>query len=301
MTKTNDPKDQKTQDPEIWTPEIFVSKVRDKTQSLIGSSLETLEDLETLEIEDPEDLINDPETGRPGRLDRQTAGSLEYGDILYHLWYVNSDGSPQRYKVNGRPQIWKTRPEEIRIPAKRGLWQYVQIWHYDLDQFSLSESFASLDHNKETETDRLIKTLESSISSLQSHCILIGDHIRDFESDSGHTWIRPERLTEDQTETLETFSRVSRSLSIFLSRIVSDLRYLADLKESERPGDRLDLETLRSSHVYLEDLYNDPETWSQIGEETRELTRKTAGSLLTERPDKISEIIPCYTDPEIVH
>ena len=276
-------------DPTIWTPDILIGKGRLKLRDLIKSSIGDLEVLETLEISDPEVLTDwtDPETGDPGVLTVETAKSLSYRDMLYHLTFVNADKTPQRYRVNGRPQVWKTRPAEVRIPVKRGLYEYAQIWHYDLDQFSLSETFASLDHDRETDSEKLIKTLWSSVNSLQSFCMLIGDHIRDFESESGHTHIRPERLTDQDLQDLETVSRVSRGLAIFLTRIIRILE-TQDLEI---------LECIRSSHVYLTGLFGDPDSWSDIGESLRELTVNLAGSLLLARPEDPGEIVPLYTDP----
>lgn len=42
--------------------------------------------------------------------------------------------SQEIWRRNGETQFWKTRPEEFRIPVKRGLKQYGSIWHYDAEQ-----------------------------------------------------------------------------------------------------------------------------------------------------------------------
>lgn len=67
---------------------------------------------------------------------------LEYGDILYDKVYTNADGTPQRWRVNGKPKIWKTRPNEVRVPVKRGLYQYGYIDQYNANAFTLEESHA---------------------------------------------------------------------------------------------------------------------------------------------------------------
>jgi hypothetical protein len=51
----------------------------------------------------------------------EQAKALKYGDILHHVKNKNADGSPQRWRVNGLPKIWKTRPNEVRVPVKHGL------------------------------------------------------------------------------------------------------------------------------------------------------------------------------------
>ncbi len=46
---------------------------------------------------------------------------LTHGDILYHREDTNADGSPARWRISGKLKTWKTRPEEFRIPIKRGM------------------------------------------------------------------------------------------------------------------------------------------------------------------------------------
>jgi len=65
------------------------------------------------------------------------AKSLVYGNHLYHKKWKNADGSPYKVKVNGKPQTWKTRPNEIRIPIKRGLYEYGHITEHELNEWSL--------------------------------------------------------------------------------------------------------------------------------------------------------------------
>jgi hypothetical protein len=70
----------------------------------------------------------------------EQAKNLTYGTTLYHVSNRNADGTPQRWKVNGKPQTWKTRPNEVRVPVKNGLRNYDQLWHWDLDLVSLDEA-----------------------------------------------------------------------------------------------------------------------------------------------------------------
>ena len=46
---------------------------------------------------------------------------LELGQTLYHISNRNADGSPQRWRVNGKVKLWKTRPDDYRVPLKYGL------------------------------------------------------------------------------------------------------------------------------------------------------------------------------------
>ena len=46
------------------------------------------------------------------------AKNLKHGQILLHKFNKNADGTPQRWRVNGKVKITKTG---IRIPVKYGL------------------------------------------------------------------------------------------------------------------------------------------------------------------------------------
>lgn len=43
------------------------------------------------------------------------------------------DGS--RWFVNGKAQTWKTRPDEIKLPIKHGLWQYGYLTEQNMHDF----------------------------------------------------------------------------------------------------------------------------------------------------------------------
>ena len=70
------------------------------------------------------------------------AKKLEYGDILYHVINRNADNTPQRWRVNGKVKTWKTRPDEVRIPLKHGLYSYDYLTHDDLELVCLTEQEA---------------------------------------------------------------------------------------------------------------------------------------------------------------
>ena len=69
----------------------------------------------------------------------QQAKSLKHGDVLHHVSHKNADGTPQRWRVNGMVKTWKTRPSEVRIPIKHGLYSYDYLTHNDLGLVSLEE------------------------------------------------------------------------------------------------------------------------------------------------------------------
>lgn len=64
----------------------------------------------------------------------QEAKELKYGDHVTSTKYgFDSKGNPRRFKINGAPKTWKTRPTEIRIPWKYGLYDYGYFTEADLD------------------------------------------------------------------------------------------------------------------------------------------------------------------------
>jgi hypothetical protein len=73
----------------------------------------------------------------------QEAKDLKYGDVLYHVSRINADGSPQRWKVNGKPKVWKTRPKEVKVPVKYGFWTFDYLTEDLLSIFCLDEEEAS--------------------------------------------------------------------------------------------------------------------------------------------------------------
>lgn len=67
------------------------------------------------------------------------AKQLKHGQIIYYHACRNADGSPFRYRVNGKVQLKKQNPGFIRIPLKRGLYEYGYLENWSLVRFSLSE------------------------------------------------------------------------------------------------------------------------------------------------------------------
>lgn len=70
------------------------------------------------------------------------AQSLKRGDILEHKYQKNSDKTPMRCRVNGKCQVWKTRPEEFRLPVKHGLYDCFYITqNTNADMWEVKETF----------------------------------------------------------------------------------------------------------------------------------------------------------------
>ena len=66
------------------------------------------------------------------------AKKLKHGDILHHTHNKNADGTPQRWKVNGKVKLWKRNPERIKVPLKYGLYRYDYLTENELDIVDLA-------------------------------------------------------------------------------------------------------------------------------------------------------------------
>lgn len=72
---------------------------------------------------------------------RQDVDTLKLGQTLYHT-SKNADKSQLRARVNGKPQTWKTRPEEFRVPMKHGLRNTFQLVPRNAHEWFLTEQEA---------------------------------------------------------------------------------------------------------------------------------------------------------------
>jgi len=70
------------------------------------------------------------------------AKALSPGTILYHVLNRNADDTPQRWRVSGKPKIWKTRLNNVRVPIKNGLYNYDYVTQDELDLVCLTEEEA---------------------------------------------------------------------------------------------------------------------------------------------------------------
>lgn len=67
------------------------------------------------------------------------AKRLRHGQTVWIKGHWDSDGSPSKCRVTGKVQTWKTRPNEVRVPIKRGMYEYGSITHGNLDRFTLKQ------------------------------------------------------------------------------------------------------------------------------------------------------------------
>lgn len=51
----------------------------------------------------------------------------------------NKKGEPHKVRRSGKTQIWKTRPDEFKIPVKFGLYQSLYITHLNAHEFAVTE------------------------------------------------------------------------------------------------------------------------------------------------------------------
>jgi hypothetical protein len=70
----------------------------------------------------------------------EQAKNLSFGTILYHVKNKNSDGSAQKWKVNGKVQTWKRSPEKVKVPLKYGLYRYDYLTENELNLVTLEET-----------------------------------------------------------------------------------------------------------------------------------------------------------------
>ena len=70
----------------------------------------------------------------------EQAKQLRYRQTLYHAINRNSDGTPQRWRVNGMVKTWKRNPNRVQIPLKYGLYGYDYLTENDLHLVCLTES-----------------------------------------------------------------------------------------------------------------------------------------------------------------
>lgn len=67
------------------------------------------------------------------------AKKLRLGKILYSNVFRNADGTPQRWKVNGKVKTWKTMPGKVKVPIKYGMYDHDYLNENNLDSFSITE------------------------------------------------------------------------------------------------------------------------------------------------------------------
>ena len=69
------------------------------------------------------------------KLTLEKAKNLKFGDILNPVGYFNADGTPQRFKVIGKVKTWKTMPNRVEVPLKRGMYEFLHVTESDLENW----------------------------------------------------------------------------------------------------------------------------------------------------------------------
>jgi hypothetical protein len=72
----------------------------------------------------------------------EQAKNLTWRDTLYHVKNRNADGTPQRWRVNGKVKTWKRSPERVQVPVKHGLRTFDYITETCLHLVELDEEKA---------------------------------------------------------------------------------------------------------------------------------------------------------------
>lgn len=68
----------------------------------------------------------------------QQAKKLKHGQTLHHKTMRNADGTPMRARVTGKVQTWKTRPQEVKVPLKHGMYDTGYLTERTASEWSLT-------------------------------------------------------------------------------------------------------------------------------------------------------------------
>lgn len=68
----------------------------------------------------------------------EEAKELQRNDILHHTTAKNADGTPERWRVNGKVKTWKRDPKRMEVPVKYGLRGYGYITEDNCRFFNLA-------------------------------------------------------------------------------------------------------------------------------------------------------------------
>lgn len=75
-------------------------------------------------------------------IDKATAIKLgeSWGSTtVYHVRLLNADGTALRARTNGKCKVWKTRPEDYRLPMKHGMRDCFYIDPSNAEEWTLTE------------------------------------------------------------------------------------------------------------------------------------------------------------------
>lgn len=69
---------------------------------------------------------------------KEQAVNSSYRDEFLHKTLKNADGSAVRCRVNGKCKVWKTRPDDFRLPVKYGLRECFYITPANADEWYIA-------------------------------------------------------------------------------------------------------------------------------------------------------------------
>ena len=70
---------------------------------------------------------------------KEQALKLRHGDTIFEIGSFNADGTATRWRVSGNCKLWKTRPNEFKIPLKHGLYSNGYLTHDTARFLSIEE------------------------------------------------------------------------------------------------------------------------------------------------------------------
>ena len=237
--------EQKTDKKTDFTVRDLEIRVNEIVREVIDKSVKDLETVfRLLTLEDLRDQ----------RLTLTEVKSLTHGQIVYSLFYDNADNTPQRYRVNGMVKLWKRDPQRVKVPIKRGLYEYGYITQDNLSEFSLSEDYASHDHEKR-DMRSLITLVKSDQYTLKSQVNMIRSHLTQFSRESGHDFIIG-NMTETMRERIERLLSLTHKVNDCLESIYQDLRSHETLKTISETVSQDWRETLRVKILEIVSLFD---------------------------------------------
>lgn len=72
----------------------------------------------------------------------EEAQSLQHGQIIYHVFARNADGTPQRWRVVGQARTWKRDPDRVEVQVRHGMHDVDVLDQWSLPLFYLTEDEA---------------------------------------------------------------------------------------------------------------------------------------------------------------
>ena len=66
-----------------------------------------------------------------------TRENCETANMFFHKEAKDARGNRFSCRRNGKTQIWKTRPDEFKIPVKRGLYSYDYLTHKNCNNWTI--------------------------------------------------------------------------------------------------------------------------------------------------------------------